>query len=67
MTNSEKVKEKVREMDADELIEFCGGDSCVNVLCSVVGDSSLCCHGGRKAEYSCAECIKRYLRQEAEG
>lgn len=29
-------------MNTDELIEFCGGDTCENVLCSFVSDGDCC-------------------------
>ena len=38
MTNFEEIKRRIANMNADELIEFCGGDTCENVLCSFVSD-----------------------------
>ena len=60
MTNLEKVKKRISGMTADELVEFCGGDSCENILCSLVGDDGFCCRGDHVA-YECAKCIKRLL------
>ena len=42
-------------MNADELIEFCGGDTCENVLCSFVRDGD------------CGGCIRKFLQRESEG
>ena len=38
MTNFEEIKRKIANMNIDELMEFCGGDTCENVLCAFVRD-----------------------------
>lgn len=58
--NLEIVKKRIAGMTADELVEFCGGDSCENILCDLVGNDGFCCHGDHVA-YECAKCVKRFL------
>lgn len=50
-------------MNTDELIEFCGGDTCENVLCSFVSDGD-CCGNNCKVSYDCGDCIKKFLQRE---
>lgn len=66
MTNFEKTQQDIRNMDIDELIEFCGGNSCENILCRLVGDDGFCYHGEHVA-YECAKCIKTYLQKTSDG
>ena len=53
-------------MNTDELIEFCGGDTCENVLCSFVSDGD-CCGNNCKVSYDCGDCIKKVLAKRDEG
>lgn len=50
-------------MNIDELIEFCGGDTCENVLCSFVNDGD-CCGNNCEVSYDCGGCIKKFLQRE---
>lgn len=50
-------------MNTDELIEFCGGDTCENVLCAFVRDGD-CCGNNCKVSYDCGGCIKKFLQRE---
>lgn len=50
-------------MNIDELIEFCGGDTCENVLCSFVSDGDYC-GNNCKVSYDCGGCIKKFLQRE---
>lgn len=63
MTNFEEIKRKIATMNTDELIEFCGGDTCENVLCSFVSDGD-CCGNNCKVSYDCGDCIKKFLQRE---
>lgn len=63
MTNFEEIKKKIANMNIDELIEFCGGDTCENVLCSFVSDGD-CCGNNCKVSYDCGGCIKKFLQRE---
>ncbi len=63
MTNFDEIKKRIAGMNADELIEFCGGDTCENVLCSLVSDGD-CCGGSHKVSYDCGSCIKKFLQKE---
>lgn len=62
-TNFEEIKRKIATMNTDELIEFCGGDTCENVLCSFVSDGD-CCGNNCKVSYDCGDCIKKFLQRE---
>lgn len=62
MTNFEEIKRIIATMNTDELIEFCGGDTCENVLCSFVSDGD-CCGNNCKVSYDCGGCIKKFLRE----
>lgn len=42
MTNFDEIKERIASMNVEELIEFCGGDTCENVLCSFISDGDCC-------------------------
>lgn len=66
MTNFEEIKKKIANMNTDELIEFCGGDTCENVLCSFVSDGD-CCGNNCKVNYDCGGCIKKFLQRETRG
>lgn len=66
MTNLDEIKKRIASMNADELIEFCGGDTCENVLCSFVSDGD-CCGGNYKVSYDCGSCIKKFLQKETKG
>ena len=66
MTNFEEIKRKIATMNTDELIEFCGGDTCENVLCSFVSDGD-CCGNNCKVSYDCGDCIKKFLQKRDEG
>lgn len=59
MTNFEEIKRKIANMNIDELIEFCGGDTCENVLCAFVRDGD-CCGNNCKVSYDCGGCIKKF-------
>ena len=63
MTNFEEIKRKIATMNTDELIEFCGGDTGENVLCSFVSDGD-CCGNNCKVSYDCGGCIKKFLQRE---
>jgi hypothetical protein len=65
VTNLEEVKKRIAGMTADELVEFCGGDSCENILCGLVGDDGFCCHGNHVA-YDCAKCVKNFLLSQVQ-
>mgnify|MGYP000124635956 CR=1 FL=1 len=52
MTNFEEIKRKIANMNIDELIEFCGGDTCENVLCAFVRDGD-CCGNNCRVSYDC--------------
>ena len=58
MTNFEEIKRKIANMNIDELIEFCGGDTCENMLCSFVSGNNC------KVSYDCGGCIKKFLQRE---
>lgn len=63
MTNFEEIKRKIANMNIDELIEFCGGDTCENVLCAFVRDGD-CCGNNCRVSYDCGGCIKKFLQRE---
>ena len=63
MKGFEEIKRKIATMNTDELIEFCGGDTCENVLCSFVSDGD-CCGNNCKVSYDCGDCIKKFLQRE---
>jgi hypothetical protein len=65
MTNFESIKYNISNMSVDEFIEYCGGDSCINILCKEIsGQYIRCMNTGRAA--GCGECIKEYLEAEIE-
>lgn len=66
MTNFDSIKGKIANMNVDELVEFCGGNTCENVLCSVVIDGD-CCWNNYKVSYDCEACIKKFLQKEIAG
>lgn len=66
MTNLEVIKETLSKMSIDELIEFFGGDSCENRLCSIIPTYDGACYGRPPNRCSCAECIKNFLLKEYE-
>lgn len=61
MTNLDAVKRKINSMNENELIEFCGGDNCDNILCKLISGSDKFCDKEYMLSYPCAECIKTYL------
>lgn len=64
MTNFDEIKKRISSMNADELIEFCGGGTCENVLCSFVSNGD--CEGSdHNVSYDCESCIKKFLLKEA--
>lgn len=66
LTNFDEIKKRIASINVDELIEFCGGDTCENILCSFVIDGD-CCGGGYKVSYDCGSCIKKFLQKETRG
>lgn len=58
-TNFERIKTKISNMDIEEFIDFCGGDSRVNILCDFIHDER--CHCREHKGYSCGDCIREYL------
>ena len=60
-TNFDRVKHTISEMTMEELIEFCGGDSCENAICEEIPPSKAHCHS-RAFSYDCGECIREYLK-----
>lgn len=65
MTNFEEIKRKIANMNIDELIEFCGGDTCENVLCAFVRDGD-CCGNNCRVSYDCGGCIKSSCKERRE-
>lgn len=63
MTHFEIIKNRISSMNVEELIEFCGGDTCENVLCKFVIDGD-CCRNRYNVSYDCGSCIKRFLQAE---
>lgn len=61
-TNFERIKTKISNMDIEELIDFCGGESCVNILCKFIHDER--CHCREHKVYNCGDCIREYLESE---
>ena len=60
MKNIEFIKMIFSQMTADEMIDFCGGDSCVNVLCKLVDRKCFKVDG----EVCCNECLRTFLSAE---
>lgn len=62
-TNFDRIKYNIFKMDIDELIEFCGGESCVNVLCKEIPEEYSHCKD--KSPHDCGVCIKEYLKAKS--
>jgi uncharacterized Zn finger protein (UPF0148 family) len=60
MKNIDFIKMVFSQMTADEMIDFCGGDSCVNVLCKLVDRKCFKVDG----EVCCNECLRTFLSAE---
>ena len=62
MTNLEYLKiQIICEMDAKQLIEWCGGDTNDNILCGLITDDDCLCKG--RKPHSCADCIEKWLNK----
>lgn len=57
MKNIEFIKMIFSQMTADEMIDFCGGDCCENVLCKFTGHK---CFGTD----NCGECLRTFLASD---
>lgn len=65
MTNFEEIKRKIANMNIDELMEFCGGDTCENVLCAFVRDGD-CCGNNCRVSYDCGAALKSSCKERRE-
>lgn len=65
MTNFERIKEKILNINIDEFIEYCGGDTCDNILCREVSGNYVLCRGSGRS-LNCGTCIKEFLEAEIE-
>ena len=63
-TNFDRIKRKIFDMTIEEFIDFCGGDSCVNVLCKEITKDKCHCKGNNP--HDCGECIRGYLKSKPE-
>ena len=63
-SNFDRIKCVISEMTMEELIEFCGGDTCHNVICGHIPGKYAHCRNKRL--YTCAECLREYLSDRAE-
>ena len=66
MTNLEALKDHLSKMSVDELIEFFGGDTFENRLCTIIPPEAGSCYGRLPKRCACAECIKNFLLKEYE-
>ena len=67
MTNFEKIKAKISEMDIDEFIEFTGGENCENALCKEIGMNYARCNRNKpNHDWDCGKCIRNYLESEVQ-
>ena len=64
-TNFDRIKRKIFDMTMDELIDFCGGDSCDNVICGQISNEYAHCRPN-KTSYDCGVCIREYLKRKPE-
>ena len=64
MTNFERIKIKISNMDIEELVDFCGGDSVINMLCGFIHGEH--CHCIEHKPHDCGDCIREYLKSEIE-
>jgi len=58
-TNFDRIKSKILKMNISEFIEYCGGDSCTNIICQEISKEHWHCKNGKT--HSCEMCIKEYL------
>lgn len=58
-SNFERIKDKILRMNISEFIEYCGGDSCENILCKEISKGHWHCINGR--DHDCGVCIREYL------
>jgi hypothetical protein len=59
-TNFDRIKHMISEMSMKEFIDFCGGDSCENILCKGIDSAYAYCSNGKGLK--CGECIREYLK-----
>lgn len=60
MKNIEFIKMILSQMTVDEMIDFCGGDCCENVLCKFTGRRCITVN----REIYCEECLRIFLNAE---
>ena len=60
MKNIEFIKMIFSQMTADEMIDFCGGDCCENVLCKFTGRKCM----GATENIGCMECLRIFLTSD---
>ena len=65
MSNLERIKNKIAKMSLTEFIEFCGDESCENIICNEIRGENAFCRGNVLAD--CGECLKHFLESEVEG
>jgi hypothetical protein len=63
-TNFDRIKYEISKMDMEEFIEFCGGESCENVICGQI--SAEYAHCANRRPHDCSECIREYLKRKSE-
>lgn len=63
-TNFDRIKYNILQMSIGSFIDFCGGNSCANVICNEIPMKYAHCRNGKGL--NCGECIKEYLNRKPE-
>ena len=61
-TEFELIKAKIAKMNLTDFIEFCGGESCENIICGEIPKEKA--HCSDRKEHDCGKCIKQFLESE---
>ena len=63
-TNFDRIKYEISKMNMEEFIEFCGSESCENIICGQITSDYAHCSNMRP--HDCGECIREYLKRRPE-
>lgn len=64
MTKFEELKKEINEMSLDDFIKHIVAEGAKDYICSDIKHPNAFCT--KKQEYNCEECIKAYLKLNAE-
>lgn len=69
-TNFDRIKYEISQMNMEEFIEFCGSESCDNIICGQIPVQYAYCANKNPSDFDklsdCGKCIKEYLGRKPE-